>query len=205
MSQMSLDPKGLPPHPLLSDRYRIPMEQVVSEYYQRKWSVNEFRDIAEFSSHPSAILSDRTFPVFAKLSEAANGLDQFEVERAGLQLLSERAGVLIPSLNLTIPEFKPCLLHGDASQNNFITTAKGVMVIDPAVYYGNPEIDLAYIDYFQQVPGDVFIGYQEVLNIDPGFAERRDAWRISGYLAAIEVEGMVHLHRLTGALQKYLK
>jgi len=78
------------------------------------------------------------------------------------------------------------------------------MVIDPAVFYGNPEMDLAYVDYFQPVPDEVFIGYQEVIPIDPGFGERRDLWRVSAYLAAVEVEGMGHLDKLTNAIQKYL-
>lgn len=105
---------------------------------------------------------------------------------------------------LSIPEAVPTLLHGDAQQNNFISTVRGAMVIDPAAYFGHPEMDLAYIDYFQPVPEDVFLGYQEVLPIDPGFDERRDIWRIPGYLAVIEVEGASFLDRLTGALMKYI-
>ncbi len=105
---------------------------------------------------------------------------------------------------LSLPEGEPALLHGDAQQNNFISTEKGAMIIDPAAYYGNPEMDLAYVDYFQPVPDDVFAGYRELLPIDPGFPERRDLWRLPGYLAVIEVEGMGHLSRLTNALQKYM-
>jgi len=59
-------------------------------------------------------------------------------------------------LGLCGPGVVPTLLHGDAQQNNFISTEKGAMVIDPAVYFGHPEMDLAYIDYFQPVPEDVF-------------------------------------------------
>ena len=106
--------------------------------------------------------------------------------------------------NLCIPEIVPSLLHGDAQQNNFISTAMGAMVIDPAVYYGNPEIDLAYIDYFQEAAEDVFLGYQEEMPIDPGFSERRELWRVSGYLAAVQVEGSGYLNKLTSAVQKYL-
>ena len=62
-------------------------------------------------------------------------------------------------------ETVPTLLHGDASQNNFISTEMGAVVIDPAVYYGNPEMDLAFVDYFQAVPADVLDGYQEELPI----------------------------------------
>ena len=102
------------------------------------------------------------------------------------------------------PEIAPSLLHGDAQQNNFISTEMGAVVIDPAVYYGNPEMDLAFVDYFQPAPDDVFDGYQDELPIDPGFWQRRDLWRIWGYLGAVTVEGQSHLDKLTGAIQKYV-
>ena len=292
----------------LRDPLRIPVEQLVSEHYGQEWRVKEFRDLNDFASHRCAILSDGSFSVFVKLSEAAHGLDQFEVELAGLRFLSEHAGVLTPSpigilsvdggvimvleavqavdrtsrqwreigqalarihrikwdrfgfekqgyfgplyqdnrpmpdwltfyaerrlwprlmgaidsgnlptsairqveklilrlSNLNVPEIIPSLLHGDAQQNNFISTAQGALVIDPAVYFGNPEIDLAYVDYFEPVPDDVFIGYQEEMPIDPEFSERRELWRVSAYLAAVQVEGAGHLNKLTKAVQKYL-
>lgn len=78
------------------------------------------------------------------------------------------------------------------------------MVIDPAVYFGNPEIDLAYIDYFQPVPDEVFAAYREGMPIEPGFTSRRNLWRISAYLAAVEVEGRQHLDKLVDAVQGYL-
>lgn len=299
---------GLPSTLLLIDRFRLPVEQAVSAYFQRDWRARDFRSLDDFASHPAALLSDGAQAVFVKLSEAAHGLDQFEVELAGLRYLAERAGVLIPAPvgvisvdggvmmvleaaqaverfteqwreigrtlarihqvqgaqyglarqgyfgplyqdnrplpdwldfyiqrrlwprlvgaidsghlptevirqvesllarlpRLDLPPAPPTLLHGDAQQNNFISTLVGAMVIDPAVYYGHPEMDLAYVDYFQPVPPDVFLGYQELLPIEPGFAERRDFWRLAAYLAAVEVEGPIHLSKLTGALKKYL-
>jgi len=102
------------------------------------------------------------------------------------------------------PEVSPTLLHGDAQQNNFISTEEAAVVIDPAVYFGHPEMDLAYIDYFQPVPEDVFDGYRKELPIDPGFPERRALWRIWGYLAAVTVDGNGYLGRLTEAVKHYL-
>ncbi len=78
------------------------------------------------------------------------------------------------------------------------------MVIDPAVYYGVPEMDLAHVDYFQPVPDDVFAGYREILSIEPGFEERRELWRIPAYLAAVQVEGIGHLQKLARAIARYL-
>jgi len=101
------------------------------------------------------------------------------------------------------PTIAPTLLHGDAQKNNFISTAHGVYVIDPAIYYGNPEMDLAYIDYFEPVPDDVFDGYREEGTISPGFHQRRSLWRLYGYLAAVEVEGQKHIPKLENAIKEY--
>lgn len=293
---------------LIDESLRSPVEQLVSEYTGHNWKAKEVRDMADFACHPAAILSDGVDSVFAKFSDADNGAEQFEIELAGLRMLSERAGVLIPTsigiiqvqdgsilvleaaqavergrcewrdigrtlarihkvkgeqfglesngyfgplpqdnapmsdwpefyaerrllpmLKLAVdsghmppdltrqiekvishlpglcgPGVVPTLLHGDAQQNNFISTEKGAMVIDPAVYFGHPEMDLAYIDYFQPVPEDVFDGYREELSIDPGFPERRSLWRIWGYLAAVTVEGEGYLDRLTKAVKPYI-
>lgn len=299
---------GETPIPLLADSLRIPVERAVSEYIGKRWTVKQFKDMRDFSSHPSAIFSDDAYSVFVKFSQAANGLEQFELELKGLRLLSELSGVLIPTPignveveggiimvleavqsvertskqwreigqtlarihrikgqqygldshcyfgpfyqdnrlmsdwptfyaerrlwprlmgavnaghmpttaiqqveklitrlpDLCGPEATPTLLHGDAQHNNFVSSAAGAVVIDPAVYYGHPEIDLAYVDYFHPMPEDVFHGYQGELPIDSGFYERRDLWRVYGYLAAVEVEGAAYLGKLLDAVQKYL-
>ena len=73
------------------------IEQAVSAHIRRQWTVTTARDMTEFACHPCAILSDGAYAVFAKFSDAENGLEQFEIELAGLRLLSECAGVLMPT------------------------------------------------------------------------------------------------------------
>jgi len=102
------------------------------------------------------------------------------------------------------PKVEPSLLHGDAHQNNFLSTAKGPVMIDPAVYYGHPEIDLAFVDFFAPVSDELFQGYQEIAPLDPGFVERRDLWRIPAWLAMVEVDGPQHLDKLMAALRNYV-
>ena len=106
--------------------------------------------------------------------------------------------------DLVGPERQPTLIHGDVQQNNFISTETGTYVIDPAIHYGDPELDLAFVGYWQPVPDHVFDGYREEMAIPPGFRERRDLWRISGYLAAVAVEGSAYLDMLTDALHPYV-
>ena len=75
------------------------------------------------------------------------------------------------------------MLHGDAHQNNIVTSAKGPFFIDPAVYYGHPEVDLAIVDFFAPVADDLFDGYRDIAPLDEGFAQRRNLWRIPYWLA----------------------
>lgn len=283
------------------------IETAVSRYTGYRWKIHSEKDYSEFAYHRTAILSDGSFAIFIKFSQADNASRQFEIELAGLQTLSEKSGVLIPqplgilqaetgtililkalevidrgpeqwqqigttlarihlvknhsfgfdrngfwgplnqdntfesnwtiffrqrrllpllktaceSGNLPVsivsriekmagrlPELceskvTPTLLHGDAQQNNFVSTAEGTYVIDPAIYYGNREMDLALIDSWQPVPAIVFDSYRSILPIDSDFYRRRDLWRIPLYLAAVALEGPVHLSKLTDAVKKY--
>jgi fructosamine-3-kinase len=109
---------------------------------------------------------------------------------------------------LSGPDPRPSLLHGDAQQNNFISTADGAVAIDPAPYFGHPEIDLAQVDFFEPVPGDVFDAYREIAPVDPGFADRRELWRLPTYLAVIAVDGPSPfgrkcMARLASAVRRY--
>ncbi len=101
------------------------------------------------------------------------------------------------------PYVAPSLLHGDAHQNNFLSTPKGAMLIDPSAYFGHPELDLAHIDFFAPVPPAFFQGYTEIMPLDSGFKHRRDLWRIPAWLAMIEVEGVQHVDTLSEIVQRY--
>ena len=78
-------------------------------------------------------------------------------------------------------------------------------MIDACPYFGHPEIDLAQVDFFQPVPIDVFAAYRELLPIDPGFADRRELWRLPTYLAVIAVAGPLgqYITRLADATRRY--
>lgn len=108
------------------------------------------------------------------------------------------------------PSVQPALLHGDAHKNNFLSTAQGPVLIDTAVYYGHPEMELAYIDFFAEVgffapaPDDFYAGYQEVAPVDDGYAGRRNLWRIPAWLAMVQVGGPQYLDKLSTALDNYV-
>jgi protein-ribulosamine 3-kinase len=93
------------------------------------------------------------------------------------------------------PDPTPSLLHGDAQQNNYLSTDVGAVIVDASPFFGHPETDLAMIDMFDPVPNEVFDGYRDVRAIDLEFERRRELWRVPVYLAIIAVDGRRTLGR----------
>jgi fructosamine-3-kinase len=119
---------------------------------------------------------------------------------------TERVAARLPAL--CGPEPGPALLHGDAQQNNFVSTADGAAVIDVAPYFGHPEADLALVDCFSPVDPALLRAYARLAPLDPGFAGRRELWRLPAYLAVIAVDGAhafgrSFLPRLADAVRQY--
>jgi fructosamine-3-kinase len=77
-----------------------------------------------------------------------------------------------------------------------------------APYFGHPEVDLAFVDVFSPVAPELFGAYVQFGQVDPGFADRRELWRLPGYLGVIAVDGgadfgRAFLSRLAAAVAHY--
>jgi fructosamine-3-kinase len=68
----------------------------------------------------------------------------------------------------------PALLHGDLWPGNVLAKDGNVAAfIDPAIYWGHPEMDLAFAGLFPGL-GEAFLrGYEEAGSIAPEFRDRR--------------------------------
>jgi fructosamine-3-kinase len=102
------------------------------------------------------------------------------------------------SEHLTEPAH-PSLLHGDLWTGNVLTRQGRIAgFVDPAIYFGHPEIELAFATLFGTFGEAFFASYETRFPLEPGFhAERRDIYNLyprlvhvrlfgSGYLAGIE-------------------
>lgn len=83
-------------HPLLDPVNVAVIEGAASVHRGRPWRVAGFTDRSARAAHPSGILHGEPFSVFAKLTTAPDGREQFAAELRGLELISRLAGVRTP-------------------------------------------------------------------------------------------------------------
>lgn len=95
---------------------------------------------------------------------------------------------------LTEPEH-PSLLHGDMWSGNIMPGPdKKMMLIDPAVYVGHPEADLAMTELFGRLPDKFYRAYRETAGIDEGYERRRDIYNLYHLLNHLNLFGSSYLH-----------
>jgi fructosamine-3-kinase len=67
---------------------------------------------------------------------------------------------------------QPVLLHGDLWSGNFLTAGEEAVIVDPAVYYGDREIEMAFVLLFGGFPSGFMEAYQSAYPLDEGFRFR---------------------------------
>ena len=108
------------------------------------------------------------------------------------------------SLKDIIPNSLPSLIHGDLWAGNIISTENGVPVlIDPAVYYGHPEIDWAMLDLFGNFPKISFDTYNEINPLEIGFQNRKDIYQLYPLLVHLVLFGSGYYSAVKRIVKKY--
>lgn len=74
---------------------------------------------------------------------------------------------------------QPSLVHGDLWSGNVAVTQEGEPVIlDPATYYGDREVDLAMTELFGGFPAAFYRGYDEVFPLAEGYQKRKTLYNL---------------------------
>lgn len=98
--------------------------------------------------------------------------------RGGHFSQGERLVAAIPEL-LAAHQAQPSLVHGDLWSGNASVTASGEPVIlDPATYYGDREVDIAMTELFGGFPAAFYRGYNEVWPLDTGYERRKTLYNL---------------------------
>ena len=107
--------------------------------------------------------------------------------------------------DLVGPQEPPARLHGDLWAGNAMTDVDGrPVVIDPAVYGGHREIDLAMMRLFGGFSTSVFEAYDETYPLAPGHEERVALNQILPLLVHVILFGAGYVSRLRSAVARYV-
>ena len=98
----------------------------------------------------------------------------------------------------------PSLLHGDLWSGNYITGTDGrAWLIDPAVYVGHHEADIAMTELFGGFPQAFYKGYYEVYGKETGYEDRRDLYNLYHLLNHLNLFGAAYLGAVLAIVRRY--
>jgi fructosamine-3-kinase len=99
----------------------------------------------------------------------------------------------------------PARLHGDLWGGNAILGAEGgPAVLDPAVYGGHREVDLAMMRLFGGFPAAAFAAYGEAFPLAPGHGDRVGLWQLYPLLVHVVLFGGGYAGQARRALARYV-
>ncbi|MEM9798938.1 MAG: fructosamine kinase family protein [Planctomycetota bacterium] len=105
----------------------------------------------------------------------------------------------------------PALLHGDLWSGNVLTEGDRLTAfLDPALYRGHPEVDLAFATMFGGFPNRFFDAYRERASarddaiLDAGFwSTRRDLWNLYPLLVHVRLFGGSYVDDLVRTARRF--
>jgi protein-ribulosamine 3-kinase len=104
-----------------------------------------------------------------------------------------------------LPKEKPALLHGDLWSGNVIQDEKGEpCLIDPAVYYGNREIEIAFTSLFGGFDDEFYQVYHSNFPLEKGFEQRIGIYHLYPLLIHVNLFGTSYLSGVERILNRFI-
>lgn len=116
----------------------------------------------------------------------------------------EKFEVLFNKFSDLIPNEKSSLLHGDLWSGNFIVDeSANPVLIDPAVYYGHRETELAFTTLFGGFDTTFYEAYKHEYPLAHGFEDRIDIHNLYPLLVHVNLFGTSYLSGIQQTLKRH--
>ena len=111
---------------------------------------------------------------------------------------------LYSKLENYFPIESPALLHGDLWSGNFIIDEGGQpCLMDPAVYFGHREVDLAFSKLFGGFEVDFYESYNDQFPLEPNFNERVDIYNLYPLLVHVNLFGGSYFRQVRSIVERF--
>ena len=144
-----------------------------------------------------------------------NWLDFFREQRLGFQLrlaaengysgeLQQRGRQLLKRLPVYFDVAEPAasLMHGDLWGGNWGCSGGQPVIFDPAVYYGDREMDIAMTKLFGGFGADFYAAYESSWPLQDGHQERQHLYQLYHVLNHLNLFGSAYLGHAMRLLEK---
>ena len=117
---------------------------------------------------------------------------------------SKKMEELCNKLDTYLPFAKPSLIHGDLWSGNLIFDGQGKPVfIDPAIYYGHPEMDWAMLSLFGSYPETAMKSYCNIIPLENNYFEREKLYQLYPLLVHLILFGRSYYRDISEILNFY--
>ena len=107
-------------------------------------------------------------------------------------------------INELFPLEKPALLHGDLwSGNCLIDASQSPVLIDPAVYYGHREMDIAMMHLFGGFSPTTVQHYNEIYPLEKGWEKRLELHQLYPLLVHVNLFGRSYWERVRRIVEPF--
>ncbi|WP_299459513.1 fructosamine kinase family protein [uncultured Microscilla sp.] len=121
------------------------------------------------------------------------------------QALCSQLDTLYAKLPKLLPHEAPALLHGDLWSGNVMNNAEGlVTLIDPAVYYGLREAELAFTEMFGRFDLSFYEAYHQAFPLEPGYSQRVDLYNLYPTLVHVNLFGQGYVEALKSVVRRFV-
>jgi len=122
-----------------------------------------------------------------------------------MRILLDLLIMKIPDL-LSGTEEKPSLLHGDLWCGNYLVDVSGKpWLIDPAIYYGHREADLAMTSLFGGFSEIFYAAYKSAFPLSPDYAVREPLYQLYHLLNHLNLFGTGFYGQVLAILKRYAR
>lgn len=171
--------------------------QSVSEYFG--WEIDNFigslpQSNKNHQNWASFYIKERLEPQF-KLARDANLLKSPEIPSQNKMM------VVCSELCENV---KSSFLHGDLWSGNYLISSTGIpYLIDPAVYFGHHEVDIAMTRLFGGFDPAFYKAYEETFPKQPMYKERNDLYQLYYLLVHLNLFGNSYYSSVISMLKTY--